>query len=119
MKRKTGEGSKNQSEKDKNFVRFLMETSEINNNTNNKRAIRPASILLQNKDTGLDTSDTKGIINWKFTLSTKTATDHAFLKPLPINTNQQYNTYLKFYDVNYQSDCSKVSQTFLLLKVKF
>jgi hypothetical protein len=81
-----------------------METNVLKNST---KVVRPASILLKNKDSYVCSTGTKGIINWTFSTSTKTALDHAILNNESINPNikQQHHqpTYLSFNDSNNES----------------
>lgn len=75
-----------------------MEINEINNN---RKVIRPASILLKDKDIYVYPG-TKGILNWQFTSSTiapdnNSATTYPELNKASI-LSQQQQTYLNFDD---------------------
>ena len=74
-----------------------METNEINNN---RKVIRPASILLKDKDIYVYPG-TKGILNWQFTSSTIAADNIASTNPTLTKASilpQQQQTYLNFDD---------------------
>lgn len=74
-----------------------METNEINNN---RKVIRPASILLKDKDIYVYPG-TKGILNWQFTSSTISPDNIASAHPTQTKASilpQQQQTYLNFDD---------------------